>query len=93
VNAYLTVSQIKKGLVNPKDLALRDQERKPLTDHLNDWHAYLIGKGACQAHSDLSRVRVARLVTLAKAERISEVTPVQAAAEYDSEEGAPSIQV
>jgi hypothetical protein len=79
--AELEVSKVKAGLIDPKALAFRAHENRLLTDHLADWHAYLIGKGATKAHADLSRARVGRLINVARARRVSDLTPsrVQAA--------------
>src|SRR5262249_37580162 len=79
--AELEASKVKAGLIDPKALGFRDHEARTLADHLRDYHAYLIGKGATPAHADLSRSRVARLIDLAHARRVSDLTPsrVQAA--------------
>ena len=69
------------GRHRPQDRRLRDPRGPHSGDHLADWHAYLVGKGSTQQHADLSRNRVARLIDLARARRISDLIPsrVQAA--------------
>jgi integrase len=68
-------SKIRAGLIDPKALGFREQEQKPLVAHLADYHAYLIGKGATRNHANLTRNRVARLIELSRARRVSELVP------------------
>ena len=92
-------AKVRAGLSDPREATYRRHEARALADHLADYHAYLIGKGTTRQHSDLSRNRVARLIDLARAGRISDLIPsrVQAAlkAVRDKgarrEEGAPSV--
>src|SRR5262245_31174339 len=75
------VARIKAGLIDPRALAYRDHEARPLADHLADWHAYLTAKGSTRQHALLSRNRVRRLIDLAGVARVSELVPsrIQAA--------------
>lgn len=79
--AEMEAAKVRAGMIDPKAIGFRDHEARPLAEHLADWHAYLIGKGSTPKHADLTRNRVARVIELAKARRISELTPsrVQAA--------------
>ena len=63
--------RIKAGLIDPKDLAMREHDARPLADHVRDWHAFLLAKESTRQHADLSRNRVARVIELAKVDRIS----------------------
>ena len=74
-------SKIKAGLIDPKALAYRSHEAKPLAEHLDDFRAYLLGKGATAKHAALTGNRVARLIGLARARRVSDLAPsrIQAA--------------
>jgi site-specific recombinase XerD len=65
---------IRAGTANPREAAWADAERKPLTDHVHDWHAYLTSKGDVAKHADQSRDRVLRLIESAKVLRISGLT-------------------
>jgi integrase len=60
-----------------------------LADHLKEYHDYLIGKGATQAHADLTHARVARLIELGRARRVSDLTPsrIQTALKMIRDEG------
>ena len=78
--AEAEAANVRHGYVDPKALAYRDHEARPLAAHLADWHAYLVGKGSTAQHATLSRNRVARLVELGRAARISELSPSRAQA-------------
>jgi hypothetical protein len=71
----------RRGIIDPRTDAYAAHEARTLAEHLADWHAYLIGKGSTRQHADLSRNRVARLIELARARRISDLAPskIQAA--------------
>jgi integrase len=62
---------IKAGTADPREQSWADAERKPLTEHVRDWHAYLLAKGTCQAHANQARDRVFRLIESARIFRIS----------------------
>ena len=51
-----------------------EAERKPLTDHVHDWHAGLIARGRCVSYAELSRDRVLRLIEMNRAQRMSQLT-------------------
>src|SRR4051794_17767404 len=88
--AEAEAAKIRAGLTDPKDLAYRQHEARPLADHLKDFCSYLLGKGATAQHAQLSGNRVARLIDLAGTRRISELSPskVQAALATVRAEGA-----
>jgi integrase len=65
------VLAIKAGAVDPREARWAEAERKPLADHVHDWHSYLIRKGDAALHSRQSRDRVLRLIESAKILRIS----------------------
>lgn len=65
----------RRGVIDPRADALAEHDRRPLAEHLADWHAFLIGKGNTAAHANLSRNRVARLAELARARRLADLTP------------------
>ncbi len=46
------------GLVNPYET----HAKRPLTEHVTDWHAALLGKGATEKHAKLCRLRVRRVL-------------------------------
>lgn len=79
----------RRGIIDPRSDAYATHEARPLAGHLADWHAFLIGKGSTETHANLSRNRVARLIELARAKRISDLTPshVQAALKLAREKG------
>ena len=49
----------RQGVIDSRTDVYATHEGRPLADHLTDWHAYLIGKGSTQQHSNLSHNRVA----------------------------------
>jgi site-specific recombinase XerD len=68
------VHAIKTGVADPREAGWAEAERKPLSDHVHDWHAFLIGKGDVVQHADQSRDRVLRLIESARILRISGLT-------------------
>ena len=73
--AELEASKVRAGLIDPKTIGYRDHESKPLADHLTDFRAYIIGKGSTETHAKLTHNRVARLIDLARAKRVSDLSP------------------
>src|SRR4051794_12239705 len=74
-HAESVAAKVRSGVVDPRDLAIRDADRKPLTDHLADWRAAMLAKGRTAAHASLSHNRALKVATLAKAERLSRLGP------------------
>ncbi len=87
--AEAEAAKIKAGLIDPKDLALRRQDARPLADHLADWQAGMLARGRTEAHANLSHSRASRVGTLAKADRLSRLAPssIQAALSALKDEG------
>ena len=54
------IAKIKAGVIDPKALAYKAHEARPLADHLTDFHAYLVAKGGTAKHASVSARRVAR---------------------------------
>ncbi len=79
--AEAEAAKIRAGLIDPKDLAMRQHDARPLANHIRDWHAFMLAKESTAQHADLSRNRVTRVMELAKVDRISLMSPskVQAA--------------
>ncbi|HZW34904.1 MAG TPA: tyrosine-type recombinase/integrase, partial [Isosphaeraceae bacterium] len=87
--AEIEAAKIRAGLIDPKEAAYRGHEAKPLADHLADWRAFLLGRDRSRRHADEGHARVAKLMTLAKADRLSDLvlTRVQAALAALRDEG------
>lgn len=64
----------RRGVIDPKADAYRFHQSRPLAEHLADWKAFQLGKGVTQRHADEGYARVVKLVALAKAERLSDLT-------------------
>src|SRR4051812_6742887 len=87
--AEAEASKVRAGLVDPKAIGYGAHESRPLADHLADFHAYLAGKGSTPEHANLTRNRVARLIELARARRVSDLAPsrIQAALKTIRDDG------
>src|SRR5262245_44235754 len=59
---------------NPKEAAYREHDARLLSEHLADWKAFLLSKGRSYRHADEGHARVVKLMTLAKADRLSDLT-------------------
>lgn len=71
--AETEVARLRSGDIDPKDLAYRAHEARPLAEHMADWKAFLLGRGRSQRHAEEGHARVVKLTTLAKAERLSDL--------------------
>ena len=58
-----------------RPLVVRDGDGKVADDHLADHHAALLAKGVTRDYADLVRTRANKVLRLAKAERISQISP------------------
>jgi integrase/recombinase XerD len=65
----------RRGVIDVRADHLATHEARSLADHLVDFHAFLLGKGTTVKHAELTRNRVARLIDLARARRVSDLAP------------------
>ncbi len=75
----------REGVIDPKadqyakaearPLVVLDADGKVVDGHLADHHAALLAKGVTRDRADLVRTRVKKVLRLAKAERISQLSP------------------
>jgi integrase len=72
--AEAEAARIKAGLIDPRTIRYQDEGRRPLAEHLAEWHTSLLAKGDTEKHAHMVRAHVARLITLARAERASDLT-------------------
>jgi hypothetical protein len=88
--AEAEVGKIKAGLIEPKALACRSHENRALSAHVDEFHAYLAGKGGTPQHANLTRNRIVRVTALAGAKRLSDLSlsRVQAPLKTIRDEGA-----
>ncbi len=79
--AESSAARIRSRLDDPKVVAIRHHDARPLGGHIDDWHAYMLAKGSTPKHADLSRNRTRRVTDLARVDRISALAPsrIQAA--------------
>ena len=64
-------AKVKAGLIDPKEVAYRDHEARPLSDHLADFQRSLLAKDGTPKHAQVTGYRVRRVLDVAKADRIS----------------------
>jgi len=58
-----------------RPLAVRAGDGKVVDGHFADHHAALLAKGVTRDHADLVRARASKVLKLAKADRISQISP------------------
>ncbi len=73
--AAIEQAKVRSGLVDPKELAYRDHQARPLAAHIADWSGTLAAKGATPKHIDLSTGRVRRLVAVIRGANLSDIDP------------------
>jgi site-specific recombinase XerD len=64
----------KRGLVDPREEAYRDHERRPLGEHLEDFRRSLLAKNDSIQHARVTAFRARRIIGLAGARRISDLS-------------------
>jgi len=73
----------REGVVDSKDEAYRDNEARPLADHLADWFKALESKGATTKHVELFTGRARRVVALLLGAKLCEIEPAKNANRAD----------
>ena len=56
------VASIRSGLVNPRELAYREHESRPLSEHFSAWQANLMAQGFTENHANQTSNRARRLI-------------------------------
>ena len=71
----------RRGIIDPKADGFARHEARLLADHLADWKADQLARGVTAKQAGQNHTRAARVIDLAKARRLSDLTPsgVQAA--------------
>jgi integrase len=71
----------RRGVIDVEDDLFSKQEARPLTSHLEDFHAHLKASGTTRKHAHMVRAHVARIMDRAHLTLISKISPsgVQAA--------------
>ena len=72
-DAESQAAKIRAGLIDPKDLARRDHQARPLSEHLTAWAESLAAKGGTPKHIELSTARAHRVVALVKGARLADI--------------------
>ena len=57
-------AKVRSGLFDPKELAYRDHEARPLKEHVDAWQANIVADGSTPKHAELASNRVRRLVAV-----------------------------
>jgi hypothetical protein len=73
--------QRRDGLIDAKAEAFATQERRPLTEHLDEWFSALVARGNTERYANGRRAQAQAVIESRKARRISDLVPsrVQAA--------------
>jgi site-specific recombinase XerD len=66
--------KIRNGEIDPKELAYARHGKTPLTDHLEDFRKSILAEGATAKHVHMVNQRARRMLDLAKAKRISDLS-------------------
>jgi integrase len=64
----------RRGIIDAKADRYAAHATRPLGDHIEDWHAFLLGKDNTHEHADTARARVKKLIMLAKADRLTDLS-------------------
>jgi integrase len=59
------------GVIDPREAKWAEAERKPILEHVEDWHRFLLGKGTTTIHAKGARRKAARLIGCARITRLS----------------------
>jgi integrase len=69
------VVRIKAGLVDARELARRDHQARPLSEHFAAYAEHLTSKGATPKHVELSTGRARRVVAIIRGARLADIEP------------------
>src|SRR3954464_5681210 len=72
-------AKIRAGLIDPKAIGYRDHEARPIGDHLADFRAALLAKGGTRKHALVTTNRAGKVLDLAGARRVSDLSFSKAA--------------
>jgi integrase len=72
-DAESQAAKIRAGLVDAKDLARRDHQARPLSEHLTAWRDAMLNQGHTPKHADQSADRVRRLIAVMFGARPDEI--------------------
>jgi integrase len=75
--AEIEAALIRSGTVDPKEVAYRNHEARPLAEHLNDWHGDLVAKGKTSEHADLYRDRAGKLIAMVRGVSLADLVSVR----------------
>jgi integrase len=65
----------RRGVIDARTDAYTANEARSVIEHLTDWRDYLLAKGSSQRHASEGHARLVKLVMLARAKRLSDLTP------------------
>ncbi len=87
-SAERDAAMIRSGLADPKDVRYRDANRKVPGDHLDEWKSHMLAKGRTEKHARTFRNRAERVIALAGAKPLSDLSPRAIQAALDAIRGA-----
>jgi integrase len=64
----------RRGIIDPRTDAYATHEARPLADHLTDFQAALVAKGGAAKYALVTRNRAGKVLALARAERVSDLS-------------------
>jgi hypothetical protein len=74
-DAEAQAARIRAGLVDARDLARRDHQARPLSEHLTVWGESLAAKGGTTEHVALSMSRARRIAALVMGAKLTDIDP------------------
>ncbi len=72
-DAETQAARIRAGLVDAKDLARREHQARPLSEHLDAWRDAMLHEGNTQKHADQTADRVRRLIAVMNGARPDDI--------------------
>ena len=79
--AELEAAKIREGLVDPKEVAYKAHDARPLAEHLGSYASHMLDRNLTQDHVDLSVARVRRVVAIFRGASLAEIEPANSAVE------------
>lgn len=73
--AETDAARIKAGLVDPNEARRAHEAKRPIGDHVDDYAAFLVGKGSSVKHIASTRTYIRRIIDATGAERIGDLSP------------------
>jgi integrase len=84
-------ARVRAGIVNTKELAYKEHEKTPLSEHLDNWEQTLSAAGSTPKHVRLFSARARRVAALVMGAKLRDIEPANHARKPDIAKAAANL--